>query len=357
MHIVHVTEAFEGGVIEFLRCLTNSTPDFTYTIVYGDRKIGFEKASKTFSSNVQFILWPSVGREINPAKDLRSLRELITILRKCKPFDVLHLHSSKAGILGRVAARVINHTKVIYAPHGAAFLRRDISRFTRTFYITIEKTANFFPGKVIGVSKSEADTYRKIGIKADFVNNGKFFPALPERKNGDDTFYIVTTGRVAQQKNPAWFNDIARHFENNTNIRFIWIGDGGDKHLLTAKNISITGWVDKQEVEENLQRAHLYLSTALWEGLPYAVLEAMSVRLPLVLSACPGNVDLVEQGKNGFIYSSTGEAINHISYYFENKELLASHGNASFNLLQTAFSVDQMQLGYRALYEKMVSRK
>ncbi len=356
MQIVHVTEAFEGGVIEFLRCLTGSTPDIDYTVVYGDRKIGFEEASKTFNSNVKFILWPSVSREISPVKDLKALREIISILKKEQPFDILHLHSSKAGILGRVAARVINHKKVIYAPHGAAFLRKDISMLTRSFYITIERAANIFPGKVIGVSKSEADTYKKIGIKAEYVNNGKFFPASPEKNFVDDNFNIVTTGRIVQQKNPRWFNEIAKSLEQIPYIKFIWIGDGIERNMLTAKNIHITGWISRKEVEQNLHQAHLYLSTALWEGLPYAVLEAMSMKLPLLLSNCPGNIDLVENGENGFSYTSPQQAVIIIKDYIENKSMMQAHGKASFNMLQTFFSVEQMQQGYRNLYAKMVSR-
>jgi glycosyltransferase involved in cell wall biosynthesis len=349
MKIVHVTEAFEGGVIEFLRCLTQSTPDFSYTIIYG-RPQFFEKAYKTFPSNVEFIFWPHASREINPARDVKALRGLIKILKAQKTFDVLHLHSSKAGILGRIAARAVKHTKVIYAPHGAAFLRKDISFLTRSLYITIEKAATIFPAKVVGVSRSEAETYRRIGIKADYVNNGKFFPPAPEKSNHKNVFTIVTTGRIVNQKHPAWFNEIATMFVHDEAIKFIWIGEGAEKKLLTSPNISVTGWVDKSEVENLLMSADLYLSTALWEGLPYAVLEAMSMRLPLLLSDCPGNSDLVENNVNGFLYARPKDAIQFIHQYLLNRELLHAHGEASFNMLRTAFSVEQMAEGYRRIY-------
>src|ERR1041385_1109457 len=190
MKIVHVTEAFEGGVIEFLRCLTHSTPDFSYTIIYG-RPQFFEKAHKTFPPNVQFVEWSNVNKEISPAKDAKALRQLVKILKAQKPFDIIHLHSAKAGILGRVAARTIGHKKVIYAPHGATFLRKDVSLFTRTAFATIEKVISIFPAKVIGVSRSEAEAYRRIGIKADFINNGKYFPSTHTKEKNKSVFTIV----------------------------------------------------------------------------------------------------------------------------------------------------------------------
>ena len=352
MRIVHVTEAFEGGVIEFLRCLTNSTPDIEHTIIYG-RHHFFEKAHKTFPASVQFVAWPEINTNISPRKDLKALQHLIKILKEQRPFDVIHLHSAKAGILGRIAARRIGHKKVIYAPHGATFLRKDVSAFARTAFATIEKAVSIFPAKVIGVSKSEADAYRKIGIKANHVNNGKFFPGTTEKKHSEDLFTIVTTGRAMRQKNPALFNQIASAFTDNAQVQFIWIGDGNERDFLSSSNIKITGWVDKAEVENNLHNADLYISTALWEGLSYAVLEAMSMRLPLLLTDCPGNNDLVENGINGFLYNYPAQAIDFINQYFNNRELLHVHGTASFNMLQTNFSVEQMAEGYRQVYSSL----
>jgi len=352
MKIVHVTEAFEGGVIEFLRCLTNSTPDIEHTIIYGRHQF-FERAYKSFPDTVKFIAWPEVNTKISPRKDFQALQHLTKILKQQKPIDVIHLHSAKAGILGRIAARRVGQKKVIYAPHGATFLRKDVSAIARTAFATIEKAVSIFPAKVIGVSKSEADAYRRIGIRANHVNNGKFFPESPDKSMPGDTFTVITTGRAMRQKNPALFNTIASAFTDNEHIRFVWVGDGNEREMLTSPNITITGWVDRVEVEKQLRAADLYISTALWEGLSYAVLEAMSMRLPLVLTNCPGNNDLVENGINGFLYDYPAQAIDFINQYFNNYELLHAHGLASHNMLQTNFSVEQMAQGYRQVYMAM----
>lgn len=352
MRIVHATEAFEGGVIEFLRCLTNATPEIEHTIIYGRHRF-YEKAKPSFPASVKFIAWNDIETNISPSKDIKALNNLIKILKQEKPFDVLHLHSAKANILGRIAAKRLGIKKVIYAPHGATFLRQDVSSFTRNIFATIEKIVSIFPAKIVGVSKSEAEAYHKIGMKADYVNNGKYFPLHPQKNMDDSVLNIVTTGRAMQQKNPALFNEIASAFTNNLNVKFTWIGDGNQRNFLSSPNITITGWVPHTEVEKYLSEANLYMSTALWEGLSYAVLEAMSMRLPLLLSNCPGNNDLVENGANGFLYNYPAQAIDFINQYFNNRELLHQHGNTSFNMLQTNFSVEQMAQGYREVYSSM----
>ena len=352
MRIVHVTEAFEGGVIEFLRCLTNATPEIEHTIIYG-RHHFFEKATPTFSASVKFIAWNDIETNISPVKDIKALNNLIKILKKENPFDVLHLHSAKANILGRIAAKRIRQKKIIYTPHGATFLRKDVSAFTRNFFALIEKSISIFPAKIVGVSKSEADAYRKIRMKADYVNNGKYFPQHPPKNIDDTVLNIVTTGRAMQQKNPALFNEIASEFVNNPTVNFIWIGDGNQRNLLTSANIKITGWISHTEVEKYLSEANLYISTALWEGLSYAVLEAMSMRLPLLLSNCPGNFDLVVNNMNGFLFNTPQQAIDFIHQYLNQKELLQKHGEASLNMLQTNFNVKQMADGYRKIYNSI----
>lgn len=351
MRVVHVAEAFEGGVAEYLRTLTSNTPEIEHVIIYGRHHV-YKKMHKLFASNVSFVAWPVITTQISPLKDIQALRHLIKILKQQEPFDVIHLHSAKAGVLGKIANAIIKCKKIIYTPHGASFLRKDVSAFSRLIFIIIEKAINIFPAKIIGVSKSEAEAYRKIGIKADYINNGIRFNEQSKKEFNKDVFTIVTTGRIMHQKNPELFNKIASSFKNS-NIQFIWIGDGDERNLLTSSNIKITGWIDRKQVEQHLRAANLYVSTSLWEGLSYAVLEAMSMQLPLLLSNCPGNEDLVENGLNGFLYDHPHQAIKFINQYFNNPELLSKHSLASLNMLKTNFNIEQMAQGYIKLYNSV----
>lgn len=352
MKVVHVTEAFEGGVIEFLRNLTISTPEINHIIIYGRQQF-FYKAKSTFPSSVKFIFWQNAVTKISFVQDAKSLSNLIRLLKQEKPFDVLHLHSAKANIIGRIAAKKIGFKEIIYTPHGATFLRQDVSALTRNFFKQIEKSINIIPATIVGVSKSEAEAYHKIGLKATYINNGKIFSHQFIKKNISSTFKIVSIGRATTQKNPALFNLIASSFINNKNTEFIWVGDGHQRNLLSSPNIKITGWIDKADVEKFLTEADLYISTALWEGLPYAVLEAMNMQLPLLLSNCEGNIDCVQDNVNGFLFNSAEDAVDKINQYINNTNLLKLHGEASLKILQQNFSAELMAAGYRKIYAEL----
>ncbi|MBS1729246.1 MAG: glycosyltransferase [Bacteroidetes bacterium] len=350
MKILHVAEAFEGGIIEIMRLLSIHLPEFEHVIVHGNRKIHLDSIKATFPENVHFIKWHSAKREISISGDLKAYRELIKIFRKNLPFDALHLYSSKAGILGRIAGKSLGIKNILYSPQGASFERQDISGFKRKIYGFIEKGASKLPGQIVAASKSEQKSFENLGIPAICINNGVSIDLNFHKQFPENEFTIVNAARISEQKNPALFNSIAEAFKDNPLVKFVWVGDGPLKNELTSPNIQITGWVGKAEVERNMKQAHLYLSTALWEGLPLSVLEAMKFNLPLLLSRCVGNVDLVEENVNGYCFTAKEEAIQCINHYLDDKNLMHEHGACSYNKIKQDFSIDQMKNKFKALY-------
>lgn len=350
MKIIHVAEAFEGGIIEIMRLLSLNLPELEHLIVYGNRQIDIEKEMHTFPDNVKFIHWKTAKREIGLLDDVKAYFELKKILKENKPFDALHLYSSKAGFLGRLAGKTLGFKNIIYSPQGASFERKDISAFKKKLFIFLEKNASFLPGKVISASKSEQKIFEDIGVHSTCIYNGVTLDEFYSKEYNQHEFVIVNAARISEQKNPAQFNEIAHAFIDQPQVKFIWIGDGPLQKTLTSPNIQVTGWVGKEEVEKHLKSANLYLSTALWEGLPLSVLEAMKFHLPLLLSNCVGNVDLVENGINGYSFSKTDDAIEFIKNYISNPFLLEEHGNGSYNLLKREFSIDKMKDKFKEIY-------
>ena len=216
----------------------------------------------------------------------------------------------------------------------------------------MEKFASLFGGKIVACSKSEKEAIEEQGIKnVTFINNG-IKPLQVEKKiNTSNKITIISVGRLFIQKNPKLFNDIALEFINNPNIQFIWCGDGELKLELTSPNIKCTGWIKRKELENYLANADIYLSTSLWEGLPLSVLEAMSIGLPVVLSDCVGNRDLVEN--NGFLYKNKKEAINSINRLIENKILINKKGYNSKILIGNNFNIKNMAILYLNIYKGM----
>jgi len=353
MKIIHIAESFVAGCFDFIVELSNGLPNYQHIIIYGKRETTPNNFKEYFPSNTEFIYWKNATREINPKRDLYSLIHLIKILHKYKA-DVIHLHSSKAGFLGRLATSILNiQYKVIYTPHGVSFLRKDVSNFKHKLFIYLEKIGYKLGGKIIACSKSEAEEYWKYRIKADYISNGiRCMPSnLTQEKNQEIT--IGTIGRITAAKNPTIFNNIAEKL----NVKFLWIGDGELRSELTAKNIEISGWIERKNIETLLNKIDIYISTSLWEGLPLSVLQAMCQAKPLVLSDCVGNRDLVKAGYNGFLFSSLEEAIKYLNILIENRNKLTEFGNHSQMMANKVYSLENMLKQYDSLYQKLSTNK
>lgn len=353
MKVIHVVESFAAGVLHFVVQLTHALPEYEHVVIHGTRPDTPPHYVELFPLGVTLLPWKRVTRDISPTSDILALYHLMRLLKQHKG-DVIHLHSSKAGFLGRVAVKWLGlPTRVLYTPHGAAFLRQDVSPTKLSLFIWLEKLGNWCAGQVIACSASEAAAFQRYGIPADYINNGVKCaerPATPPTHT-DTHCTIVVAGRISQQKNPALFNEIALAFLDQPHVRFVWIGDGELRHLLTAPNIHCTGWVEPSEVTAHLQQATIYLSTSLWEGLPLSALQAMCQGLPLVLSECTGHVDIVQVGVNGYLFQEREAAIAAIQTMAINQALRENMGVASWELLEQQFSIQQMLKRYRRSYK------
>ena len=314
MKVVHVIEPFAAGVAVFVKSLAETMSDDLHIIVHGERRdvMPAPEVKKLFPrENVRFVRWKSANRSINPIKDLMALRELYTILRRLKKnnlADAIHLHSSKSGFLGRLACKMAGIENVVYTPNGAPFLGRNF--IVTGLYKQLERLGNRLGGKVVCCSESELAAYKRIGISATYINNGISISdkSIKPLKKKSNKFRVVTSGRVVSQKNPGLFNAIASYFESLGQFEFIWIGDGDDKHLLTASNITVTGWLNEQGANQLIDTCDVYLSTSQYEGLSFAVLGALSQGKPVLLSNCVGNTDVVKPGMNGDLFDNKDEA-------------------------------------------------
>ena len=358
MIILHVVEPFAAGIAVFVKTLAESMPHDTHLILHGERRqvMSAREVKKIFpQKNVRFIRWHSAQRSINPIKDFRALQELYRILQRLKRrnlVDAVHLHSSKSGLLGRLACRMAGVNQVVYTPNGAPFLagKNPVSNF---LYRSLEKLGSGLGGEVVCCSQSELQAYQRLGIKARYINNGVAVSAAPVSAIADKLpgkFRIVTSGRIEHQKNPQAFNQIAQYFAEFEQFEFIWAGDGQDRHVLTAPNVQVTGWLNAVDCKGIIASADLYLSTSLYEGLSFAVLEALALQRPLLLSQCIGNKDAVRNGLNGDLFTTEQDAINKILSYYNNQDMLVVMGDFSQKIAHQDFDMQRNFENYRQVY-------
>lgn len=352
--ILHIVEAFGGGVFTYLVDLVNATDrEFDIVIAYGIREETFENFEKYFSNRVKFIQIKNFTRGINPIKDLKALLEIRKVVKSEKP-DIVHLHSSKAGFLGRFAVSSTKY-KILYNPHGYSFLMKDCSTLKRKIYWLLEKIGTIKKCTIVACSQGEHAETLKLTSNAICINNGininklkNDTKELKEKQINLSDIKICTVGRIGYQKNPELFDKIATKLPNT---EFTWIGDGELKENLTSTNIKITGWKERKEVLEELNKNDIFILTSLWEGLPISLLEAMYMKKICIVSNVLGNRDVIKNAENGFVCNDEDEFIKTIGNIANNEYKYEEIQNNAYNDVLKHYNIDIMCKKYIELYK------
>ena len=337
--VLHISETFVTGVYTYIQSIcafTAQNPNIETHIIFSPNREGTNNLDfgNDFSGEVQF--YPiSMVRQVSPLKDHQSLQKLKKTIKQIQP-DVIHLHSSKAGVLGRIAAKAYPKAKLFYTPHGYAFLRNDISSLKKIFFKSIEKLIAFtFKSTTLACGDNEHEIAKSFGDSILIRNGVLSSDFSPSHLNKNVQLKsIVTVGRISYQKKPKLFNTIALKFPS---LKFIWIGDGELKHELNAKNIEVTGWLERGDVLKKVASQDIYIQTSLWEGLPFTIIEAMVMYKPILATNVVGNKDTVEHQKNGFLCNDVNDFKKAIDLLQKDADLRLKFGLRSFEIAKKKF--------------------
>ena len=206
--------------------------------------------------------------------------------------DVIHAHSSFAGLYARLGLGRELLQRVIYTPHCYAFFRRDVSPVTRALFWLAEAALTLRAPAIAACSPDEARAARRLArSRTTYVPNVASLPqqlarpapdAAPEPRRPP---LIVSLGRMCPQKDPLLFLDAALAARaHGLDYEWLWIGGGDDKteKLFRRNRVRFTGWLPRDAALAQLAQADIYVHTAAWEGAPISVLEAGALRLPVL---------------------------------------------------------------------------
>ena len=343
--ILFVVEAMGGGVFTYIVDLANELCEiYDMYLAYAVRPQTPKDYKDYFDKKIHLIEVKNFTRSISPLKDLKAIAEVKAIAKQVNP-DIIHLHSSKAGVVGRIAFNGKN-IPLFYTPHGYSFLMENYKPMERRMFHAIEVLMAKRNCTTISCSPGEHRETLKLTKRATYVNNGINIGDLDKMmekvERVDHPFTVFTLGRICYQKNPKLFNAVA---ESMPDIRFLWIGDGELRDELRSPNIAITGWVDREKALSLSMNADVFILTSLWEGLPISLLEAMYMKKLCVVSNVIGNNDVVENGKNGFVCRNVEEFV---------KAILTSsteiRNNAYEDIMHT-YNTIEMKNKYHAVYD------
>jgi glycosyltransferase involved in cell wall biosynthesis len=264
---------------------------------------------------------PTLVREVSPWRDLRALVDLWRLFRRERP-DIVHTHSSKAGILGRWAAWLAGVPVIVHTAHGFGF--NDYQRpWVRRLFICLERACRPITTRTVMVSRDNATRAESLGIvgpgewilSRPGIDTGAFQQERPRRASLEA--WGIPPGRTVvgmvacfkPQKAPVDFVDVAaRVLEHERDVHFVMAGDGEMRGAIEARiaahgigeHFTLLGWVDDMpEVYRNLD---VVVLTSLWEGQPCVFAEAMASGLPIVATAADGAREAIVDGENGYVH-------------------------------------------------------
>lgn len=277
---------------------------------------------KLKSEGIDFIRCSSLVRRIHFANDFKAFLSLWKIFKKNKP-QIIHTHSSKAGLLGRIAAKLAGVPARVHTPHGHVFQGYFGPVKTR-FFIFLERRATRLTDRIIALTQREKEDYVKFKIakqnKLAVIHSGielDKYRGLPEEEKKvmkkslgipDNAFVAGTAGRLVSVKGPEYLLKAAqRVISKYQDTYFLIAGDGSLKESMEnlaydlgiKKNAVFLGW--RNDLIQIISIFDVFVLSSLNEGMGRVLAEAMALGKPIVASNTGGIPDIVEHGKNGFL--------------------------------------------------------
>jgi glycosyltransferase involved in cell wall biosynthesis len=353
MKIFQVITASEyGGAQTIVADLVkNLSSEHELFLLYG----GNGEAWNNMGNNFTRIRLSDHRKEVS-LKDIALLFKLFYYRIKYKP-DVVHLHSSKMGVLGRLA---FSRKKVVYTVHGFDSVRTAFRHF-----LTVEKMLKNRAFRIIGVSQYDVDMMRKEniyknveriynGVTDNFSGNDEVKDDLTEKLDlikKDYPKVVMCISRISKQKKFDLFLDIAGYMPR---YAFVWIGNKEKMEGLPA-NVFCLG--EKYAAFSYLKYADTFILPSNYEGLPMSILEALASGVPVVASAVGGITEVLD-GKNGFAVE------NKVSVFEDKIEYILSDENIQKTMSRYArqsylanFTIEKMVDSYKTVFNAIVANK
>ncbi|KGQ52458.1 hypothetical protein JL12_00905 [Gallibacterium anatis 10672-6] len=285
---------------------------------------------------------------------------------KINNISIVHSHGKGAGVYSRLLKIFCPNLKIVHTLHG--FHIEEYRYIKKKLYIFIEKILSIFTNKFINVSDGEKNICLSYGLfysnKSEVIYNGiETFSKIEDAKRKihlHNKIIITTISRFDYPKNMNLAYVIAKKFSNNKNIIFLWIGDGKDKEELENRakrenaNITFIGFT--KNIPLYLSATDIYLSTSRWEGLPYALIEAQAIGIPIIATNVVGNKDVVTSNLDGFLFNNEDEAYNYIEELIKNKNKYECFVENSKINYKNKFDISVVMSKIEKIYNELIIR-
>ncbi|MEY8759770.1 glycosyltransferase [Chryseobacterium tongliaoense] len=341
MRILHViTRSDLGGAQSVVLNLANSMcRDHEITVVAGEDGPMWD----ALDEKIKKIKIPEIVRSISPVKDFSALLKLKKLYASINP-DVVHLHSSKIGVLGRLS---FPKKKIVYSVHGFDSIRLAYRKF-----LPLEKLLKNRCKVIVLASNYDKQNIINEGIKNNLhiVYNGVDIPEAEEGLfiKGVEKYrkVVMCIARISPQKRFESYVEIAKLLPQ---YAFVWIGADKEYTDLPENVFCLMGFPNAKRY---IQLADIFVLPTNYEGIPIVIVDALSYKKPVVSSDVGGISEIVLNDQNGYVIDNEDAVFaEKISYILENEKIYQEFSEKSSEIFHKNLTIETMVDQYMAIYK------
>lgn len=330
------------------------------------------------SLDPQLIVVPSLVRPVHPLKDFTALRELERLFRETKP-DIVHTHSGKAGVLGRLAAARAGVPLIVHTIHGPSFGKFQ-GALSNLLFLSAERRAARVTTHFVTVAEAMTDQYLAAGLGnpgqyTKIFSGFNLSPFLAAKNDPHLRAQLglapedIVIGKIARLFKLKGHDDLLavapELVRRNPRIKFLLVGDGpwrekfetNTRALGLEKHIIFTGLVPPAEVPRYVGVMDLLAHLSLREGLPRALPQALAAAKPVIAYNCDGAREVCLDGETGFLVQpgDLDDLTDKLLLLADTPHLRQRLGKTGQAFVEENFSVERMVDDLQALYLKLAS--
>ena len=335
------------------------------------------------NNNFNIIQIKGLKWKLNFLYDPIVLIKLIKMMRK-NHYDIVHTHTTKAGILGRIAARIAGVPVIVHGLHGSTFeafdsgllnwllflFERLTGRFTDAYISVSGVLSEKYIERGIGKKENYHTVYSGMELEVFYGARGKIDCRKKQKELGIDSgdFVIGNVARLETRKGHKFLIDAFKKVikeRKGCPLKLLIIGEGNKRENLESyvkeanleKKVIFTGY--RKDVEELMAIMDIFVLTSLREGLPRVLVQAAAVGMPLIAFNVDGVPEIIRDNHNGFLVRArdVGQLANRIEKYIDKKELVLLHGQKGREFIKDKWFIEDMVDKIDKIYQSLIWRK
>ena len=324
------------------------------------------------ATDVKAVRIDGLGRSIKPRADLTALFAIIREIRRFKP-DVIHTHTAKAGVVGRIASILSGHKSIrVHTFHGH-LLNGYFGSGKTKLVVLVEKFLALFTDQLLAVGAKVKDDLLAVGVgnqnKFGVMSPGLQLAQVPSQSSARhklglsaDVTYCAFIGRITQIKRPDRFLDVVAEIKSRgVDLHFIVAGAGDllqycqDRAKIENLPVTFLGW--REDIEVVLAAADFVLLTSDNEGTPLSLIQAGMVGIPVVATNVGSTNEIVVNGETGLLTDlPVGQLADAVSRVATDGALRAKMGSAGKEYTLARYSVKRLVKDHQDLYLRLLNR-